>query len=146
MGIETVIDASGRIIPDQHETQQTIGGWARETFPGGDSLSPRHCIRLFEEVIELCLAAGAHIEDLERSFDMETLRWIQRHRAKGVDYERFPEPDKVPEELADCAIVLDVLAERRGIDLRTEVDRKMAINRARKWNVKGDGTGYHTED
>jgi hypothetical protein len=124
------------------ETQATIGRWADETFPGGDPLSPRHVIRLLEEVVELALASGAS--------------WREIFNAVGESYEptpfrpvdvRTPEPpEKVAREMADCAIVLDVLAERRGVDLRAEVDAKMKINRARKWKVNNDGTGYHIRE
>lgn len=121
------------------ETQKTIGDWARDTFPGGDDLSPRHCLRLLEEVAELCQAAGASGGEI---LDAVTrpIRDLSLH--VGV-----PEaPQVVAEELADCAIVLAVLAGRRGVDLAAEVDRKMAINRARRWVVRGDGTGYHARE
>jgi hypothetical protein len=131
------------------ETQQTIGNWARATFPGGDDLSPRHCVRLLEEVVELCLAAGARYRDihvavasvLEKDGAVMSLLGGVMDVAGGTC-----DPGKVPEEMADCAIVLDVLAERRGVDLRAEVDIKMARNRKRTWRVGADGTGYHTSE
>lgn len=54
------------------------------------------------------------------------------------------EHPKAVEEAADIVIVLFRLAERRGLDLMDEIDRKMAINRARKWNV-ANGHGYHVK-
>lgn len=37
------------------------------------------------------------------------------------------------EELADCAILLFNLAERAGVDLMSEVEKKFAKNRKRIW-------------
>lgn len=51
-------------------------------------------------------------------------------------------PEDVLEEIADVVICLAAAALSVG-DLQTAIDRKMAINRERKWDVRGDGTGYH---
>lgn len=51
-----------------------------------------------------------------------------------------------PLEAADVVIVLCALAAACGKDLATLVEQKMAINRARKWNVGPDGTGYHVKE
>lgn len=123
-----------------NETQQTIGSWARETFQGGEDLSPRHVLRLLEEVVEASQAAGATW--------LEVVKTVRNLRPP------FPEwslskplsPEKVSEELADCSIVLAVIAERRCIDLAEEVNRKMAVNRSRIWVANGDGTGYHQKE
>jgi NTP pyrophosphatase (non-canonical NTP hydrolase) len=53
---------------------------------------------------------------------------------------------KALEEVADVVIVLYRVAEMLGGNLHVEVDRKMAINRARRWNLTGDGHGYHVRD
>lgn len=50
------------------------------------------------------------------------------------------------EECADVQIVLYVLASRLHIDLDAEVQKKMAVNRARKWKLDGSGCGQHVED
>lgn len=54
--------------------------------------------------------------------------------------------DRAAGECADCLIVLYQVAQTLGFDLHEEVNKKMAINRARKWNIAGDGTGQHIED
>lgn len=46
-------------------------------------------------------------------------------------------------EAADVFILLYRVATVCGFDINEAVDRKMAINRARKWARKGDGTGSH---
>jgi NTP pyrophosphatase (non-canonical NTP hydrolase) len=130
---------------ENRETQATIGQWARETFPGGDDLSPRHCFRLLEEVVELCLAAGASHDDVYVTADIAG-EAARKKSGAGYLESRTETPERIAEEMADCAIVLDVLAERRGIDLRAEVDKKMIRNRRRAWKVNEDGTGYHTSE
>lgn len=50
----------------------------------------------------------------------------------------------VPGECADVVICLARLCDVYGVDLFEEVDRKMAVNRARNWKRDGTGCGYHT--
>lgn len=50
------------------------------------------------------------------------------------------------DEIADIFIVLYRVATRLGVDVHTEIDRKMAINRDRKWNLDGSGCGYHVKE
>jgi NTP pyrophosphatase (non-canonical NTP hydrolase) len=56
------------------------------------------------------------------------------------------DPQKLFGEVADVFIVLCSLASLYGISLEEQVEKKMVINRARKWAVFGDGTGQHLED
>lgn len=51
-----------------------------------------------------------------------------------------------PAEVADVVIVLYRLATRLGVNLHDEVDKKMAINRARQWKLDATGHGYHVRD
>jgi hypothetical protein len=53
-------------------------------------------------------------------------------------------PDAI-EEAADIVIILFRLAERERKDLMEEVNRKMSINRKRRWKI-GHGHGYHIEE
>jgi hypothetical protein len=41
---------------------------------------------------------------------------------------------------------LNELAARMGFNLAEEVDRKMAVNRSRVWNLDGSGHGYHVRE
>lgn len=49
----------------------------------------------------------------------------------------------IPEEIADVFICLYRLADRFHIDVHDEVDKKMAINRQRKWKVDAHGCAQH---
>ncbi|MFH1806183.1 MAG: dATP/dGTP pyrophosphohydrolase domain-containing protein [Pseudomonadota bacterium] len=51
--------------------------------------------------------------------------------------------NEIGREAADVLILLYRLADQFGIDLDGAVQAKMAINRARRWQAAGDGTGSH---
>lgn len=98
------------------ENQKTIEEWRRATF--GMPLSRmRIAVRANEEMAELLRALSTDDND-----------------------------PKAASEIADVVIVLYSVAELLGVDLHTEVDRKMAINRARRWSLDGTGHGYHVRD
>jgi NTP pyrophosphatase (non-canonical NTP hydrolase) len=122
----------------RHETQETIGSWIDNTFPGADPESPRKTLRALEEMVELCFAAGASPTDIRTA--------VQRAISDRADDEVITQLDKIPAEVADVTIVLYGYAQLRGFDLQAEIDKKMAINRKRKWKANGDGTGYHIKE
>lgn len=95
------------------ESQDSISEWANETF-GPSGSNMRVAARANEEMAELLRALAT--ED---------------------------DHPKALEEIADIFIVLYRLAWRLGGNVHAEIDRKMAINRARKWNLDGTGHGYH---
>jgi len=84
-----------------NETQKTVSQWADETF-GLASSNTRVAARANEEMAELLRALTTNDTD-----------------------------QKAVEEAADVVIVLYRLAERMGMDLHSEIDRKMSINRQR---------------
>ena len=49
-------------------------------------------------------------------------------------------------EVADIYIILCGVASEIGCNIAVEVDRKMAINRARRWRITDEGHGYHIKD
>lgn len=95
------------------ETQKLISEWANLTF-GPSGSNMRVAARANEEMAELLRALSAN--------------------------DNHP---KAAEEVADIVIILYRLAERLGIDLHKEIDRKMEINRDRVWKLDNTGHGYH---
>ena len=94
------------------ETQQSINEWIEATF-GAAGSNLSVVTRANEEMAELLMALA-----------------VDDNHADAV------------EEAADIVIILYRLAQRHKRDLLAEVDRKMSVNRARKWNV-ANGHGYH---
>lgn len=98
------------------ETQQSITEWANATF-GEPIHNESIATRALDEMHELLDAL--------------------------YDDDKHP---KAADEAADVLIVLMRLFDRLGTTWQAEVDRKMAINRARKWNLHGNGHGSHIKD
>lgn len=59
---------------------------------------------------------------------------------------RVGDGDEIGREAADVVILLHRLAATHGKDLNHEVDLKMAINRARRWETNGSGVGRHIKE
>jgi len=95
------------------ETSKTIAQWGTESF--GDAASVKaYALRAQEELTEL-------IEAIDTG-----------------------EPDKnIALEAADITILLHRITGSLGLELYEAVDKKMAINRRRKWTPDGNGVGQH---
>ena len=98
------------------ETQATITEWIETTF-GSAGSNARVVARANEEMAEIL-------------------------RAVTID-DNHPQ---IVEEIADVFIVLYRVATRLGVDIHEEIDRKMAVNRTRKWTLDGSGCGYHVKE
>lgn len=98
-----------------HETQDTITAWQRETF--GPCSWEDAWDRFMKEVEEA--------DELVKAYCATDL-------------------DKLAEECADIHITMLRVLDLIGARLQAETDRKMSINRKRKWNVNG-GVGQHVK-
>lgn len=128
-----------------NETQDTVGKWIQDTFSGTDPESPRKSLRALEEMIELCLASGATPAQIAEV--MGRVGAMEREKGPYQDVnESRKQSDRIPIEAADVLIVLYGVAHMRGFDLHEQVDKKMLVNRSRKWKANGDGTGYHIKE
>ncbi|CAN7395265.1 MazG-like family protein [Neorhizobium sp. LjRoot104] len=105
---------AGEVCVGAVETQTTINEWISETF--GE--------------------AGSNISVAARA-NQEMAELIMKLAVDDNDREAI-------EEVADVVIVLYRLVHRFDADMAAQIDRKMTINRARKWNV-ANGHGYHVK-
>lgn len=96
------------------ETQATINQWISDTF--GE--------------------AGSNISVAARA-NQEMAELIMKLAINDSDSEAI-------EEVADVVIVLYRLVHRFDASLSEQIDRKMMINRDRRWNV-ANGHGYHVK-
>ncbi|HYM34720.1 MAG TPA: hypothetical protein VET48_04940 [Steroidobacteraceae bacterium] len=92
-----------------------------------------HALRLLREVIELCIASGAERGPLERVAKEELDKGEMRQELGGADHER------IAQEWADCALLLEVFRHYSKIDSRKEIRKKLAVLYDRKW--KADEAG-----
>jgi hypothetical protein len=104
-----------RASPPRREDQASISRWIEETF-GPAGTNARVVARANEEMAEMLRSVTSD--------------------------DNHPE---LAEEIADVFIVLYRVASRLGVDVHAEIDRKMAVNRARKWALDGTGCGYHID-
>jgi NTP pyrophosphatase (non-canonical NTP hydrolase) len=67
----------------------------------------------------------------------------QMEMAELLDAARSGNADDVALEIADVFIMLYRVGTQFGVDVDQAIARKMQINRRRRWQRKGDGTGSH---
>lgn len=99
------------------ETQRSITNWANETFG-----APSNVMVIYDRMMD----------------ELTELRWELLKNVGEADNTRA-----VGREVADVAIMLAQIAELSRVNLHTEVDDKMAINRKREWVTTGEGVGKH---
>lgn len=121
----------------EHETQASVQKWRLEAF-GAAKTKVNVLGRMVEEVAELLDAAGCGPSGREVRKRAEVL--------KGVVVDPLPwDVEAVADEAADVLVVLYGFCSELGIDLGAALDRKMKINRGRKWGGVGGGLGQHVE-
>ena len=89
-------------------------------------------------------AVGGETFETIRQWCEETFGPVAPDRIATRATEEMDELRADPTRVEEAADVVIVLA--RHPDLWAAVERKMAVNRARKWRLMGDGTGYHVKD
>jgi NTP pyrophosphatase (non-canonical NTP hydrolase) len=102
-------------VCERLETSATVTAWVDEAFGVTDN-EFRRVARGNEEMAELITAIASNESG-----------------------------EKIGEEAADVAILLHLICGRRGLDLNTEIARKMEKNRGRQWRVDATGCGYHVK-
>lgn len=128
-------------------TVNIIGQWYRRAFAEaaarqGLIAEPKTgplALKLLEEVIELAFALGVDTALLHRQFNAA----LNKEHLKSL---REGNRLDVVDEMADCTIVLTVLAEIAGVPLETvseRIEAKSDINEAREWDVNIFGSLSH---
>lgn len=128
----------------QIEDQASIGAWATEKFGKPNILVAlrRSCDELLE-AMEVCVINN---EATRTMFKAMRLGLTHLDNYRHNDESLYMLRAAIAEELADSAIVNFHAAEAMDVDLQLWINRKMEINRRRKWNTNGDGTGQHVDE
>lgn len=129
------------------ETSASIARWRSDTF------GP---LRITQERFELSCALMRAAMDAVRDMDWHpgierpNLTIALRAAEELAELiEMLVEDDAIPyacEEAADVSIVLDGILGAHGRELEDERAKKMAVNRARKWKMTGEGCGQHVKE
>ena len=107
------------------ENQATIGRWQKRVFPG---------VSLYSSVVRM----------LTEAHELVGLFWIDRDHA--LQHPKMPDKDRIAGEIADVYITLVAVAEKAGVNIESAVNKKMEINRQRKWTISKDGTWQHMRE
>ena len=91
-----------------------------------------HACRLLRETVELCVAAGASMQDIDKATEAEIGKATERFEFGG-------NPDNLPQEFADVSILQEVFAYYAGIDVAKSRKDKYEILLGREWEPDTDG-------
>jgi NTP pyrophosphatase (non-canonical NTP hydrolase) len=120
----------------QHETQQSIHQWCKETFPRHVGVKGR-AVALIEEAIELGLAGGLTIEEILAAVNTPIYKLAEATADTPMESDAG--------EVADVLLCLYAYAQEAGHDAHAELDKKMAVNRSRSKEYYAKKTA-HKED
>lgn len=131
----------------ERETSASIAQWQNETFGAAETTLARldrsaHALsRAIDSVCNIDWRSTGPRPNLSRALRAaeELAELIELLVADDSD-------PKAPREVADIDIVLRGIDAYHGVERSDQVDAKMAINRARKWKLTGDGHGQHVKD
>lgn len=91
-----------------------------------------------KEIYQNKVEKGFNVTDISKEFCL-------LYGEVGEAYEAFlKERKNLPEELADIAIYLLGLSEILGVNLEEEINKKVSINKNRKYHKEGDGFSKDT--
>lgn len=93
-----------------------------------------HALKLFEEVVELALAAGASKQDLFLTLTAQFKREDDKKLANP-----HATASNLHDEVADVAILLEVFVQHGNLDVDSAVQAKLPVLRSRQWIVTSDG-------
>jgi hypothetical protein len=111
-----------------------VNRWHQES--GGSFIWPKaHALRLLREVVELCIACGASQAELEVHLYAEIDKASDKREWGGRS-------DAVPEEWADCAMLLEVFRSYSLIDGPGEMRKKLDVLWEREWEADKGGALY----
>lgn len=126
------------------ETQETVGEWAINQFgrPTPLAVLRRMCDEVLEGM-ELCVMSNEATRTMFKAMRMG-MKHLDAHALAEYDQLRFATP--IAEEIADANIVSYHAMSILGRNSVQEIEHKMDINRRRRWNSNGDGTGQHVDE
>jgi hypothetical protein len=136
--VDSFLKRRNSFVNGSIETLDSIGQWGVETF-GGRAVPSAVAVKMLGEAVELCFAAGLVATEVASAVQDA----FRKMEAKGQTPSGKLDLVHFHEELADCVIVGCTGLATTGGDPEGVASGKMAVNRARRWNVRPDGTAQH---
>lgn len=123
------------------EDEMTIGSWAEENFgrPNILAVLRRMCDENLE-AMEECIVSNPATRTMFQAM-RQGLKEMDKYVLPGEELHR--KTPIIAEEMADCYIVNCHASKVLNVDLQSYIQRKMEVNRRRKWKQNTDGTGQH---
>ncbi len=91
--------------------------------------SKYHALRLLNETVELCFAAGATENDVYQTIENEVSKEISKNG------EIKPSPETISDEVADVAILIEIFAHHTNTSIDDAVADKLKILYNREWKT-----------
>lgn len=124
------------------ETSKSIAAWQVDTF--GAATTTRERIARSSIAMHRALLDASMLDLSTRRPNLSRAIRAAEELAELIGVLCHDDNDgRAPEEATDVDIVLSGILAYHGKELIHERDRKMAINRRRKWATTGDGHGQH---
>lgn len=124
------------------ETTKTIAEWQNETF--GPATTTQERVRSSWNKISASFNKAYSCDKSQHRPNLSRAVRAVEEMAELIETLVMNDDDpKACAEVADIQIVLAGIPAVHGKEQQDLVDAKMAINRARQWNVTGDGHGQH---
>lgn len=102
---------------------------------GGHAGRPgAHATRMFREVVELCITAGADEEELRKAFEAEIFKARKRR-----DFEKMHTPSDVLDEVGDVELTFEVFCSLYNYNRQVASVHALNKCRHRAWEPDKDG-------
>jgi hypothetical protein len=133
---------------------RNIGRWYvnayRSAFGSASAILPSAAplaLKLLEEVVELCIAAGTDFTALRNCFSNV---WNKEKEKEifGLKKSDADMRQNIVEEMADCRIVMSVYQHLLNVaekEIRYAIQQKMDANLKRQWRVNAFGSLSHVK-
>ena len=118
--------------------QENIMSWHQEKGGHAGASYKPHALRIFHEVVELCLAEGAGLSEL--------IDIVHEEINKSLEKGEYGNLRPTGEEVADVSILLKIYSGYAGITIDHEEDKKMNINYGRHWRADVNGVLWRIKE
>ena len=116
------------------ELAREIAVWHGENGGHANAGVHGHAVRMLHEVVELCIASGATVEQIMNAVDMEVKKAQERDELPMHVNESYgPSWRTMHDEVADVGITFQIYQNYTNIDDEEQAILKLPVLRTRDW-------------